>query len=399
MNILVTGSNGFIGRNLVSTLRNIKDDKDHRSSDLDIDNIFEYDVDTDEALLDFYCKNADFVFNLAGVNRPKESSEFLAGNFDFASTLLNALKKHNNYCPVMLASSIQASLYGPYEGSDYGRSKLLGEQLFFDYSASTGSKVLVYRFSNVFGKWSRPNYNSVIATFCNNIAKDLPIHVDDPSILLNLIYIDDLMDEMIRALIGRESHCYYDGLTPVESFDGQYCFVPVFHKSTLGHIVDLLNQFKSQSCTNFIPDIPKGSFEKKLFSTYLSFLPSDSTIYPLDSHRDTRGSFTEIIKTSNSGQVSINVSKPGITKGQHWHHSKWEIFVVVSGVAKIQERNLSTDEEREFIVSDDDLQAVYMLPGYTHNITNLSQNRDLVTLIWANEPFSSVSPDTYYEEV
>lgn len=398
MNILVTGAKGFVGKNLVENLKNIRDDKDKTRS-FSVDNIFEYDIDSTQKELEEYCSKADFVFNLAGVNRPKDNSEFMAGNFGFASTLLVTLKAKNNKCPVMLSSSIQATLIGRYGQSDYGKSKLAGEELFFNYGKENNSKVLVFRFPNLFGKWCRPNYNSAVATFCNNIANDLPIQVNDPSTELELLYIDDLVEEMMLALTGNEHHCEYDGLNPVEKQDGKYCYVPVTHKVTLGEIVDLLNSFKNQTSTLVMPEIPYNSFAKKLYSTYLSYLPKEKTIFPLKMNCDDRGSFTELLKTNNCGQFSVNISKPGITKGQHWHNTKWEFFIVVAGHGKIQERKIGTDEVIEFEVSGDNIQAIHMLPGYTHNIINLSETENLVTVMWANEQFDKNHPDTFGEKV
>lgn len=398
MNILVTGAKGFVGRNLCENLKNIRDGKD-RTRSFSVENVFEYDIDSSLEKLDEWCSKADFIFNLAGVNRPKESSEFMSGNFGFASTLLDTLKKHNNTCPVMLSSSIQATLIGRYGESDYGKSKLAGENLFFDYSKETGSKVLVYRFPNLFGKWCRPNYNSAVATFCNNIANDLPIQVNDSKTELELLYIDDLVEEMMTALSGDEHHCEYDGLNPVAKVDGKYCFVPTTHKVTLGEIVELLESFKKQPQTLVMPDIPNNSFAKKLYSTYLSYLPKEKVCFPLKMNCDDRGSFTELLKTANCGQFSVNISKPGITKGQHWHNSKWEFFIVVSGHALIQERKIGTNEVIEFDVSGENIQAVHMLPGYTHNIINLSETENLVTVMWANEQFDSKHPDTFGEKV
>ena len=398
MKILITGAKGFVGKNLVANLYNIKDGKD-RTRNLQIDEIFEYDIDSDPSLLDEYCKEADFVFNLAGVNRPKEQSEFMEGNFGFASTLLNILKKYSNNCPVMLSSSIQATLIGRYGESDYGKSKLAGEELFFNYSKKTGAKVLIYRFPNLFGKWCRPNYNSAVATFCNNIANDLPIQVNDRNIKLELLYIDDLVDELLDALEGKEHHCEYDGLDAVEKLNGRYSFVPTTHHVTLGEIVDLLELFNNQSKTLIIPEIPKNSFAKKLYSTYLSYLPKEKTIFPLKMNVDDRGSFTELLKSEKCGQVSINISKPCITKGQHWHNTKWEFFIVVSGHGLIQERKIGTDEIIEFEVFGDKIEAVHMLPGYTHNIINLSETENLVTVMWANEAFDPNRPDTFFEKV
>ena len=400
MKILVTGAHGFVGRNLVSQLRNIRDGKARNyalfGEELEI---FKYDVDTDPSLLDDYCREADFVFNLAGVNRPKDTSEFMKGNFGFASTLLETLKKHGNRCPVMLASSIQATLVGRYAASDYGRSKLAGEELFFAYSRETGAKVLVYRFPNLFGKWCRPNYNSAVATFCYNTAHDLPLQVNNPSTRLELLYIDDLVEEMIAALEGKEHRCEFNGVETILQEDGRYCAAPVTHKVTLGEIVDLLHAFSRQPATLVMPEIPPHSFAKKLYSTYLSYLPKEKVAFPLKMNVDARGSFTELLRTENCGQVSVNISKPGITKGEHWHHSKWEFFMVVSGHALIRERKIGTDEVLEFEVSGREIKAVHMLPGYTHNIINLSETEDLVTVMWANEAFDPSRPDTYYEPV
>ena len=398
MNILVTGAKGFVGRNLCENLKNIRDGKD-KTRAFSVENVFEYDIDSSETELDEYCSKADIVFNLAGVNRPKDNSEFMSGNFGFASTLLDTLKKHNNKCPVMLSSSIQATLIGRYGESDYGKSKLAGENLFFDYGKETGAKVLVYRFPNLFGKWCRPNYNSAVATFCNNIANDLPIQVNDRNTELELLYIDDLIEEMMAALSGSEHHCEYDGLNPVEKSAGKYCYVPVTHKVTLGEIVDTLESFKNQPQTLVIPEIPFNSFTKKLYSTYLSYLPKEKVAFPLKMNCDDRGSFSELLKTANCGQFSVNISKPGITKGEHWHNTKWEFFIVVSGHALIQERKIGTDEVIEFDVSGDNIQAVHMLPGYTHNIINLSETENLVTVMWANEQFDKNHPDTFGEKV
>lgn len=399
MNVLVTGSAGFVGKNLVESLKNIRDNKDRTRPELKIDEIFEYDRDTDPALLDKFCEKADFVFNLAGVNRPKTEEEFMQGNFGFASTLLNTLKKHQNTCPVMLSSSIQATLLGRYAGSEYGKSKLAGEELFFDYAKDTGAKVLIYRFPNLFGKWCRPNYNSAVATFCNNIANDLPITVNDPAVELELLYIDDLVAEMLDALEGKEHHCEFDGVNAVEKTDGRYCFVPITRHVTLGAIVDLLHTFSEQPKTLIMPEIPNNSFAKKLYSTYLSYLPKEKIAFPLHMNVDNRGSFTELLKTLNCGQFSVNISKPGITKGQHWHHTKWEFFIVVSGHGLIQERKIGSDEVLNFEVSGDKIEAVQMLPGYTHNIINLSDTENLVTLMWANELFDPNHPDTFGEPV
>ena len=399
MNILITGAKGFVGRNLVCCLENIRQGKDRTRPNIAIDHIFEYDVDTEPALLAEYCAAADFVFNLAGVNRPKENSEFMQGNFGFASTLLDTLKQQGNRCPVMLASSIQATLIGRYGQSDYGRSKLAGEELFFDYAQETGAQVLVYRFPNLFGKWCRPNYNSVIATFCHNMANDLPIRVDDRDAALELLYIDDLLAEMLDAIEGRPHRCDYDGLIPVPADDGKYCFAPVTHRVTLGEIVDLLEEFQVQPRTLQMPSIPSGSFAKKLYSTYLSYLPREKAAFPLKMNVDARGSFTELLKTVDCGQFSVNVSLPGITKGQHWHNSKWEFFMVVAGHGLICQRRIGSDEVMEFEVSGDRIEAVQMLPGYTHSITNLSDTENLVTLMWANEIFDPQHPDTFFEEV
>lgn len=398
MNILITGAKGFAGKNLVENLKNIRDGKDKTRS-FSVDNIFEYDIDSTKEELDDYCSKADFVFNLAGVNRPKDNSEFMSGNFGFASTLLDTLKAKNNKCPVMLSSSIQATLIGRYGQSDYGKSKLAGEELFFGYGRENNSKVLVFRFPNLFGKWCRPNYNSAVATFCNNIANDLPIQVNDPTTELELLYIDDLVEEMMFALTGKEHHCEYDGLNPVEKQDGKYCYVPTTHKVTLGEIVELLNSFKNQSQTLVMPEIPCNSFAKKLYSTYLSYLPKEKTIFPLKMNCDDRGSFTELLKTANCGQFSVNISKPGITKGQHWHNTKWEFFIVVAGHGLIQERKIGSDEVIEFEVTGENIQAIYMLPGYTHNIINLSESENLVTVMWANEQFDKNHPDTFAEKV
>lgn len=399
MNILVTGAGGFVGKNLCAALMNIKENKDRTRPNITIDEIFEYDLDTPPALLDEYCAKADFVFNLAGVNRPKEQSEFMAGNFGFASTLLDTLKKHGNTCPVMLASSIQATRIGRYKDSDYGKSKLAGEQLFFAYAAETGAEVLVYRFPNLFGKWCRPNYNSAVATFCHNMANDLPITVSDPAIELELLYIDDLVFEMLDALEGGEHHCEFDGLIAVPCDTGRFCTVPATYRVTLGEIVTLLESFKAQPQTLVMPEIPAGSFAKKLYSTYLSYLPPQKIAFPLKMNVDARGSFTELMKTISCGQFSVNISKPGITKGQHWHHSKWELFIVVSGHGLIQQRRIGSDEVLRFEVSGERIEAVHMLPGYTHSIINLSDKEPLVTLMWANEPFDPTHPDTFSEPV
>ncbi len=398
MNILVTGSKGFVGKNLVSALYNIKDGKDRTRPKLSIEEIFEYDIDTDTALLDLFCQKADFVFNLAGVNRPQNTDEFMQGNFGFAKALLEALKKHNNICPVMLSSSIQATCIGRYD-SDYGRSKKAGEDLVFAYEEETGAKALIYRFPNLFGKWCRPNYNSAVATFCYNTANNLPITVNDRTTELELVYIDDLVCEMLDALEGKEHHCGFDGINTVPCENGKFCAVPISHKVTLGEIADLLEGFTNQPQTLIMPEIPNGSFAKKLYSTYLSYLPKEKVSFPLKMNIDGRGSFTELLKTENCGQFSVNISKPNITKGQHWHNSKWEFFIVVSGHGLIQQRKIGTDEIIEFEVSGEKIEAVHMLPGYTHNIINLSDSENLVTLMWANEQFNKDKPDTFFEEV
>lgn len=398
MKVLVTGAKGFVGKNLVCALNNLKDGKDRTRPNIKIDEVYEYDIDSNISKLDEYCKNADFVFNLAGVNRPKDPEEFKKGNFGFASTLLETLKKNGNKCPVMISSSIQATLIGRYDG-EYGRSKRDGENLLFDYANKTGAKVLVYRFPNLFGKWCRPNYNSAVATFCNNVANDLPITINDRSTELELLYIDDLVYEMFDALEGKEHRCEFDGLTAVENENGKFCFVPTTHRVTLGEISDLLEKFKSQPISLLLPEIPKNSFAKKLYSTYLSYLPKEKVAFPLKMNVDQRGSFTELLKTEKCGQFSVNISKPGITKGQHWHNSKWEFFIVVSGHGLIQERKIGTDEVIEFEVSGDKIEAVHMLPGYTHNIINLSETENLVTVMWANEQFDPNRPDTFFEIV
>lgn len=418
MKILVTGAKGFVGKNLVENLKTIRDGKNRTRPALQIEEVFEYDISSTPEDLDKYCCEAEFVFNLAGVNRPKDPEEFRKGNFGFASTLLEALKKHDNKCPVMLSSSIQATLAGRFGTSEYGLSKKAGEELFFSYGVETGAKVLVYRFPNIVGKWVRPNYNSAVGTFCNNIANDLPITVSDPAVVLEMLFIDDLVEEMLDVLEGREHHCdypavnevvdgvKYDGLTPFWNDGGRYCGVPVTHKATLGYIVECLEKFHDQPETLMMPPIPNGSFEKKLYSMYLSYLPSDKVAFDLDMKCDDRGSFTELLKTADHGQFSVNISKPGITKGQHWHNSKWEFFIVVSGHGLIQERKLGIDfdtgkpyEPIEFEVSGNRIQIVHMLPGYTHNIINLSDTENLVTLMWANEVFDPDHPDTFYEPV
>lgn len=398
MNILVTGAKGFAGKNLCAALRNIKDGKDKTRPEVIIDEIFEYDIDSSSAQLDEYCQKADFVFNFAGINRPQNPDEFMQGNFGFASELLNNLKKYNNTCPVMISSSIQATCIGRYD-SEYGRSKKAGEELLFAYAQETGAKVLVYRFPNLFGKWCRPNYNSAVATFCNNIANDLPITVSDRSVCLELLYIDDLVTEMLDVLEGKEHHCTFDGIETVLSENGVYCVAPVTHKVTLGEIVDLLNTFSAQPQSLIMPEIPDNSFAKKLYSTYLSYLPKEKVSFPLKMNEDARGSFTELLKTEKCGQFSVNISKPGITKGQHWHHTKWEFFIVVSGKGLIQQRKIGSDEVLNFEVSGDRIEAVHMLPGYTHNIINLSETENLVTVMWANEQFDPNHPDTFFEVV
>ena len=399
MNILVTGAKGFVGKNLCWALKNIQADKDKTRPGLKIDEVWEYDIDSVPEQLSEWCQKADFVFNLAGVNRPKETSEFMEGNFGFASTLLDTLKKYRNTCPVMLSSSQQASLTGRFGNSEYGRSKKAGEDLFLKYQEETGAKVLVYRFPNLFGKWCRPNYNSAVATFCNNIANDLPIQVNDPSVELELLYIDDLVTEMLDALEGKEHRCEFEGLEVLPKIDGRYCYCPVTHQVTLGKIVELINSFAEQPKTLMIPEIPENSFAKKLYSTYLSYLPKEKVAFPLKMNVDERGSFTELIHTLNAGQVSINISKPGITKGQHWHNTKWEFFIVVAGHGLIQERKIGSDEVIEFEVSGDNIQCIHMLPGYTHNIINLSDTENLVTVMYCNEIFNPNKPDTFFEKV
>ena len=408
MRILVTGAKGFVGRNLCANLRNIQEGKDRRFPELTIEGVFEYDLDSTPEELDAWCKDADFVFNLAGVNRPQNQEEFMQGNFGFASTLLDTLKEHKNTCPVMLSSSQQASLTGRFGNSEYGRSKKAGEELFLDYSKETGAKVLIYRFPNLFGKWCRPNYNSAVATFCNAVANDLPYTVNDPSVELELLYIDDLVDEMIACLKGEEHHCEFDGLDVIPTTNdtnstnkGRYCYVPTTHKATLGEIVGLLNKFAEQPKTLMIPEIGEGTFAKKLYSTYLSYLPKEKVAFPLKMNVDERGSFTELVHTLNAGQVSINISKPGITKGQHWHNTKFEQFIVVKGHGLIQQRNLNDPDGKvlEWEVSGDKIEAVHMLPGYTHNIINLSETEDLVTVMYCNEVFNPNKPDTFFEKV
>ena len=411
MKILVTGAKGFVGKNLCWALKNIQAGKDKTHPGLTIEAVYEYDLDSTPEELDAWCQEADFVFNLAGVNRPQNQEEFMQGNFGFASTLLDTLKKHGNNCPVMLSSSQQASLTGRFGNSEYGRSKKAGEDLFLEYGKETGAEVHVYRFPNLFGKWCRPNYNSAVATFCNAFANDLPYTVNDPSVELELLYIDDLVDEMIACLQGKEHRCEFNGLTVVPTENkpsainhqpsaiGRYCYVSTTHKATLGEIVELLKSFAEQPKTLMIPEIPENSFAKKLYSTYLSYLPKEKVAFPLKMNVDDRGSFTELVHTLNAGQVSVNISKPGITKGQHWHNTKWEFFIVVAGHGLIQERKLGTDEVIEFEVSGDNIQCIHMLPGYTHNIINLSETENLVTVMYCNEIFNPNKPDTYFEPV
>ena len=399
MKILVTGAKGFVGQNLCAQLKNIRDGKAKCYGDVVVEEVFEYDIDSTAEELERYCKEADFVFNLAGVNRPQNNEEFMAGNFGFASTLLETLEKYGNTAPVMLSSSIQATLAGRFGDSEYGRSKRAGEELFFNYSTRTGARVLVYRFPNLFGKWCRPNYNSAVATFCNNIANDLPITVNDRTTELELLYIDDLVDEMIGALKGEEHHCEFEGVETLLCDNGKYCAVPTTHKITLGEIVDLLESFKAQPQTLVVPEIPHNSFAKKLYSTYLSYLPKEKVSFELKMNCDARGSFTELLRSEKCGQVSVNISKPGITKGEHWHNTKWEFFIVVSGHGLIQQRRVGSDEVLNFEVSGEKIEAVHMLPGYTHNIINLSDTEDLVTVMWANEAFDPSKPDTYFDPV
>ena len=399
MNILVTGAKGFVGKNLVENLKCIRDGKNTTRPELKIDEIYEYDVESDKEQLFYYCERADFVFNLAGVNRPKDEGEFMKGNFGFASELLETLKKCKNTCPVMLSSSVQATLAGRFQASEYGKSKLAGEELFFDYSKETGAKVLVYRFPNLFGKWCRPNYNSAVATFCYNTANDLPLTINDRNTVLELLYIDDLVEALLDALEGKAQYCEYEGVEAKGEKDGRYAYIPVTHKVTLGEIADTLEEFKTQPESLIMPEIPAGSFAKKLYSTYLSYLPKEKVSFPLKMNVDNRGSFTELLKTTSCGQFSVNISKPGITKGEHWHNTKWEFFIVVSGKALIQERKIGTDEILEFYVSGEKIEAVHMLPGYTHNIINLSDTEDLITLMWANESFDKNRPDTFFEKV
>lgn len=399
MKILVTGANGFVGKNLCLELKNIRDGKSISYKDLSIEEVFEYDIDSTLEELDTYCRNADFVFNLAGVNRPQNEDEYMKGNFGFSDTLLNALKKHGNTCPVMLSSSQQASLSGRFKNSKYGLSKLAGEELIIQYAKETGAKALIYRFPNIFGKWCRPNYNSAVATFCHNIANGLPITVDDPSVELELLYIDDLVSEMISALKGEEHRCEFEGLKVIPKQNSYYCFCPITFRASLGRIVELLDRFKDMPQTLMVPESPADSFEKRLFSTYLSYLPEDRAIFDLKMNVDSRGSFTELIRTLNCGQISVNVSKPGITKGQHWHHSKWEQFIVIKGRGLIQMRKEGTDDIREYEVSEDKLQSVIILPGYSHNIINLSDTEDMITLIYCNEIYNPNRPDTYFDSV
>lgn len=411
MNILITGAKGFVGRNLAENLKCIREGKNRTRPQLRIDNIYEYDIDGTPAQLDAYCADCDFVFHLAGVNRPQDPAEFQAGNFGFGETLLNALKKHGNRCPVMLSSSLQATLAGRFGASAYGLSKRDGENLFFRYAEETGAAVYVYRFPNLVGKWVRPNYNSAVGTFCNNIANDLPITVNDPNVELEMLFIDDLLEEMYDALEGKPHRAEYppcgavidgadyDGLTPRPLESGRYCYAPVTHKATLGQIVALLRAFHDQPQTLVMPAIPSGSFEKKLYSMYLSYLPKEKVAFDLKMNCDERGSFTELLKTADHGQFSVNISKPGVTKGQHWHNAKWEFFIVVAGHGLIQERKIGTDEVIEFEVSGERMQAVHMLPGYTHNIINLSETENLVTVMWANEIFDPARPDTFFERV
>lgn len=396
---MVTGAKGFVGKNLCAQLNNIKDGKARCYGDLSVSEVYEYDLDSTSEDLDRWCRDCDFVFNLAGVNRPKNQEEFMQGNFGFASTLLDTLKKHGNRCPVMLSSSIQATLAGRFGTSEYGKSKKAGEELFFDYGRETGAKVLVYRFPNLYGKWCRPNYNSAVATFCHNIANGLPIQVNDPNVDMELLYIDDLVEEMIHALKGKEHRCEFDGVETVMKADGRYCAAPLTHHVKLGEIVDLLYRFSEMPKTLMIPEIPADSFAKRLFSTYLSYLPKEKAIFDLNMNVDDRGSFTELIHTINCGQVSVNISKPGITKGQHWHHTKWEQFIVVSGHGLIRLRKEGTDEVLNYEVSGDRIQSVIMLPGYTHNIINLSETENLVTVMYCNEIFDKERPDTYFDPV
>lgn len=396
MKILVTGAKGFVGKNLCAQLHNIREGKNKSYRELTVSEVFEYDIDSTLDQLDTYCQACDFVFNLAGVNRPQNQEEFMQGNFGFASTLLDMLKKHNNTCPVMISSSIQATLAGRFGTSEYGKSKKAGEELMFEYGQDVGAKVLIYRFPNLFGKWCRPNYNSAIATFCNNIANDLPIQVNDRSVEMELLYIDDLVDEMMDALVGKEHRCEFNGVETQAQTDGKYCYCPITHKTTLGEIVDMIYAFAEQPKTLNIPEIPVNSLAKKLYSTYLSYLPKEKVAFPLKMNIDQRGSFTELVHTLNCGQVSINISKPGITKGQHWHNTKWEFFIVVSGHGLIQQRRIDSDAIIEFEVTGENIQCIHMLPGYTHNIINLSDTHDLVTVMYCNEIFDPNKPDTFF---
>ena len=399
MNILITGALGFVGKNLTAAFNNIKEGKDRTYPELVIDEVFTYDIGSTDAELEEYCQKADFVFNFAGVNRPQNTEEFYEGNAFFPEKLLGILKKYNNTCPVMLASSIQATLLGRYSQGEYGKSKRDGEELFFKYGEETGAKVLVYRFPNIFGKWCKPNYNSVVATFCHNIANGLPIQVNDPNTELELLYVDDLVEEMLAALEGKEYRCVFDGLNTVLCKDGKYCAVPNTHKASLGEIADLLEAFAAQPKTLVMPEAENNSFEKKLYATYISYLPKEKVSFPLKMNIDDRGSFTELMRSDKCGQFSVNISKPGITKGQHWHNTKWEFFIVVSGKGLIQQRKIGTDEVLNFEVSGDKIEAVHMLPGYTHNIINLSETENLVTVMWANESFNPNKPDTFFEVV
>jgi len=399
MNILITGAKGFVGRNLEENLKNIRDNKNRTRPDIHIDNIYEYDIDSSEEELSVYCKNSDFIFDFAGVNRPRDNSEFYEGNCDFTKKLISLLEKHNNFCPIVYSSSIQASLIGRYAGSDYGKSKAMGEQVLFDYTEKYNAPAYVFRFPNLFGKWCRPNYNSVVANFCNNIANDLPIQVNDPNVELELLYIDDLIEAMFDCLEEKVNRCEFNGLSVVPDINGRYCYVSPTHKVRLGEIVNYLEAFSKQPASLVMPEIPNTSFCKKLYSTYLSYLPKDKVAFPLKMNCDTRGSFTELLKTEKCGQFSVNISEPGITKGQHWHNSKWEFFIVVSGHALIQERKIGSDEVIEFDVSGDKIKAVHMLPGYTHNIINLSDTEKLVTVMWANEQFDPAHPDSFGEIV
>ena len=399
MNILITGAKGFLGRNLTENLKCIRDGKNRTRPGLQIGEIFEYDLDSTPEELEAYCEKADWICHLAGVNRPKDPAEFRTGNFGFTSTLLETLKKHGNKAPVMISSSVQATLSGRFGDSEYGRSKRDGEELMFAYGQETGAPVYVYRFPNLAGKWIRPNYNSAVGTFCHNIANDLPITVSDPAVELELLFVDDLMEELFDCMEGHPHRCRYDGVNPAAAEDGRYCFCPVTHKATLGRITGLLETFREQPETLMMPSIPAGSFEKKLYSMYLSYLPKEKTIFDLKMNMDERGSFTELLKTADHGQFSVNISKPGITKGNHWHNTKWEFFIVVSGHGLIRERKIGSNEVMEFEVSGEKIQAVHMLPGYSHSIVNLSETENLVTLMWANETFDPDRPDTFREEV